>query len=83
MILVASFNKAAVLAEVADRARQIRRDPGSAHARSIRRRHLGGLPAKKFVVQIESDDLFGLEQAVGSRLQGQGGNCVVLQNSLR
>ena len=48
----------------------------------IRRRHLGGEPAKKYVVQIETND-----RADGNRmckrLEAAGGFCIVLKNSLR
>ena len=49
---------------------------------AIRRRHLGGLPAKKYVVQIENDDR-GAANKLCNALHGNGGNCVVLRNMLR
>ena len=81
MILVASFNKAAVLAEW-QIARAKYAETLGPLTPSLRRRHLGGLPARKFVVQIENDDR-AASNKLCSRLQGQGGNCVVLRNLLR
>lgn len=81
MIIVASFNRAAVLAEW-QIARAKYAETLGALTPSIRRRHLGGLPARKFVVQIENDDRSATNKLC-SRLQGQGGNCVVLRNLLR
>jgi hypothetical protein len=80
-IMVASFNKAAVLAEwQIVRARYA--ETLGPLTPSIRRRHLGGLPAKKYIVQIEFDD-----RAASNRLckglETQGGHCVVLRNLLR
>ncbi len=81
MILVGAFSKAAVLAEW-----QIVR---ARHAEtlgdltpSVRRRHIGGMPAKKYIVQIESDDRKASTRLC-QQLEGQGGNCVVLRNVLR
>ena len=81
MIVVASFNKAAVLAEW-----QIVRakyaETLSTFTPSVRRRHLGGLPRKKFSVQIETDTRAGSTQLC-KQLEHAGGNCVVLRNVLR
>lgn len=81
VILVGSFNKAAVLAEW-----QIVRakfaETLAPLTPSVRRRHLGGLPAKKYIVQIESDDRASSNRLC-KRLEGEGGNCVVLRNLLR
>ncbi len=80
-ILVGSFNRAAVLAQW-----QIMRakyaETLAPLTPSFRRRHLGGMPAKKFVVQIETDDRAGSAKLCRS-LEKQGGNCVVLRNLLR
>ncbi len=81
VILVASFNKAAVLAEW-QIARAKYAETLGPLTPSIRRRHLGGLPAKKYLVQIESNDR-GTSNRLCQRLQGEGGNCVVLRNLLR
>ena len=81
VILVASYNKAAVLAEwQLQRARHA--ETLAAATPVLRRRHLGGLPAKKYVMQIEEDDRSASNKLCNS-LQGQGGNCVVLRNLLR
>ncbi|WP_158811332.1 lytic transglycosylase domain-containing protein [Beijerinckia sp. L45] len=81
MILVASFNKAAVLAEwQIVRARYA--ETLSALTPSVRRRHLGGLPRKKYSVQIEADTRSASTQLC-KQLERQGGNCVVLRNVLR
>lgn len=81
MILVASYNKAAILAEW-QIARAKFAETLGALTPAVRRRHVGGLPAKKFVVQIEFDDR-GASNRLCSRLQREGGNCVVLRNLLR
>ncbi|VVB47132.1 hypothetical protein RHAL1_02653 [Beijerinckiaceae bacterium RH AL1] len=81
VILVASYNKAAVLAEwQLQRARHA--ETLAAQMPVLRRRHLGGLPAKKFVMQIEADDRSASNKLCTSLL-AQGGNCVVLRNMLR
>lgn len=81
VILVASFNKAAVVAEwQLMRARFAEALTDVAPA--LRHRHLGGTPARKYVLQIESDD-----RQAASRLCRQieraRGNCILLRNSLR
>ena len=92
IILVASFNRVAVTAEYAVlRAKLARAFDGATVARDgaaeapvpiVRRRHLGGEPAKKYIVQVETDD-----RAAGNRMckrfETAGGNCVVLRNLLR
>ena len=81
VILVASYNKGAMLAEwQLERARYA--ETLGALTPAIRRRHLGGLPAKKYVVQIENDDR-GAANKLCNALHGNGGNCVVLRNMLR
>lgn len=81
VILVASFNKAAVLAEwQLLRARFA--DTLANASPSLRRRHLGGMPAKKYVLQIESDDL-KVSSQLCRRLERARGNCILLRNSLR
>ena len=81
VILVASYNKAAVLAEwQLQRARYA--ETLGPLIPTMRRRHLGGLPAKKFVMQIENDDR-GAANKLCTALHGDGGNCVVLRNLLR
>ena len=81
VILSASFSKAAVLAEW-----QITRakfaETLAPLTPSFRRRHLGGLPAKKYTVQIEADDRSSSTRLC-KQLETQGGNCVVLRNVLR
>ena len=81
VILVGSFNKAAVTAEFALVRAKYAEALGPL-APLVRRRHLGGAPAKKYVVQVEEDD-----RAAGNRLCNRllssGGNCVVLRNILR
>ena len=81
VILVGSFNKAAVLAEW-----QIVRakfaETLAPLTPSIRRRHLGGLPMKKYIVQIEADDRASSTRLC-KQLEHAGGNCVVLRNILR
>jgi hypothetical protein len=80
-ILVGSFNKAAVLAEwQIVRARYA--ETLGPLSPSVRRRHLGGMPVKKYIVQIESDDRASSNRLC-QKLEGQGGNCVVLRNILR
>ena len=81
VILVASYNKAAVLAEW-QLARARYAETLGALTPQIRRRHLGGLPAKKYVVQLENDDRGAANRLCG-KLHGAGGNCVVLRNMLR
>lgn len=81
VILVASFNKAAVLAEWQIARAKFAETLGPLTP-SIRRRHLGGLPAKKYIVQIESDDRTASNRLC-KRLESGGGNCVVLRNLLR
>lgn len=80
-ILVGSFNKAAVVAQW-----QIMRakyaETLAPLTPSFRRRHLGGMPAKKYVVQIEADDR-GTSTRLCRALEKEGGNCVVLRNVLR
>ncbi len=91
VILVASFNRVAVTAEYAvlraKLARAFDKAPQDKAASEapvplVRRRHLGGEPAKKYVVQIETDD-----RAAGTRMctrfESTGGNCIVLRNLLR
>lgn len=81
VILVGSYNKAAMLAEWAlIRARYA--ETLGALTPSVRRRHLGGLPMKKYVVQIEADDR-AASTRLCKRLERAGGNCVVLRNLLR
>jgi hypothetical protein len=80
MILVASFNKAAVLAEWQIVRAKYAEMLGPLEP-SIRRRHLGE-PAKKYIVQIEADDR-AASTRLCKRLERAGGNCVVLRNSLR
>ena len=80
-ILVASFNKAAVLAEWQIVRAKFAETLGPL-APSVRRRHIGGMPMKKYIVQIEADDRAASERLC-KRLEGQGGNCVVLRNVLR
>ncbi len=81
VILVGSFNKAAVTAEYALVRAKYAETLGPLTP-MVRRRHLGSMPAKKYVVQIEEDD-----RAAGNRLchrlETAGGNCVVLRNILR
>ena len=48
----------------------------------IRRRHLGGEPAKKYVVQIETDDRASANR-VCRRLESVDSFCIVLRNSTR
>ena len=81
MILVASFNKAAVLAEWQIVRAKFAETLGPLNP-SIRRRHLGGMPARKYVVQIESDDRAASTRLCKS-LERQKGNCVLLRNGLR
>ena len=99
VILVASFNRVALTAEVAVARAKLARvfdapapatkavdavagPPPDPPVPVVRRRHLGGEPAKKYVVQIETDD-----RAAGNRmckrLEANGGNCIVLRNLLR
>ena len=81
MILVGAFSKAAVLAEwQIVRARYA--ETLGPLTPSVRRRHIGGMPVKKYLVQIESDDR-AASTRLCQRLEGQGGNCVVLRNVLR
>lgn len=81
VILVASFNKAAVLAEW--QLMRARFAEALANATpSLRRRHLGGMPAKKYVLQIESDDAQTSSQLC-RRIERARGNCILLRNSLR
>ena len=80
-ILVASFNKAAVLAEWQIVRAKFAETLGPL-APSVRRRHIGGMPVKKYIVQIEADDR-AASTRLCKRLEGQGGNCVVLRNVLR
>ena len=81
VIIVGSFNKAAVLAEwQIVRARYA--ETLGPLTPSIRRRHLGGMPAKKYVVQIEADTR-SASTSLCKRLEGNGGTCVVLRNLLR
>lgn len=81
MILVGSFNKAAVLAEwQIVRARYAETLGELAFA--LRRRRFGGMPARKYVVQIEADDRASSTRLC-KRLEHAGGNCVVLRNMLR
>ena len=49
---------------------------------ALRRRRLGGMPAKKYAMQIEADDRAGSSRLC-KRLEGEGGSCVVLRNMLR
>ena len=81
VILVASYNKAAMLAEWQLQRARYAETLGTLTP-SIRRRHLGGLPAKKYVVQIENDDRNAANKLCNA-LHGDGGNCVVLRNMLR
>ena len=81
MILVGSFNKAAVLAEWQIMRARYAETLGPL-AFSLRRRHFGGMPARKYVVQIESDSRAGSTRLC-QRLETAGGNCVVLRNVLR
>ena len=94
VILVASFNRVALTAEYATARAKLARvfDTKVADAKPasmpgppvplVRRRHLGGEPAKKYVVQIEADNRATANQ-ICKRLESAGGNCVVLRNSLR
>jgi hypothetical protein len=81
VILVGSFNKAAVLAEW-----QIVRakfaETLAPLTPAVRRRHMGGLPMKKYIVQIESNDR-AASNRLCQQLEHAGGNCVVLRNVLR
>ena len=81
MILVGSFNKAALLAEWQIVRAKYAETLGPLTP-SIRRRHFGGLPARKYVVQIEADTR-SASTSLCKRLEGAGGNCVVLRNILR
>jgi hypothetical protein len=80
-ILVASYNRAAVVAEWQIARAKFAETLGPLTA-SFRRRHLGGLPAKKYIVQIEADDRASSTRLCKT-LERQGGNCVVLRNLLR
>ena len=58
------------------------RQPAGPPVPLVRRRHLGGEPAKKYVVQIETNDRASSNR-ICKRLEAAGGNCVVLRNLLR
>ena len=82
VILVGGFRKEAVLAEYAIVRANLAKVLGPTPAPSVRQRHLGGEPAKKYVVQIEQDDRPSSDRLC-KRLERAGGNCVVLRNVLR
>lgn len=80
-ILVGNFSKAAVVAQWQIMRAKFAETLGPLTP-SFRRRHLGGMPAKKYVVQIETDDRAGSTRLC-RQLEHEGGNCVVLRNLLR
>ena len=81
VILVGSFNKAAVLAEWQIVRAKFAETLGPLTP-SVRRRGFGEAPAKKYVVQIESDTR-AASNTLCRQLEKGGGNCVVLRNILR
>ncbi len=81
VVLVGSFSHAATLAEY----RLVRANFAatlSPFTPSFVQRHLGGEAKKKYVAQIETDDRAAGDRLC-KRLEGAGGNCVVLRNLLR
>ena len=80
MILFASFNKAAVLAEWQIARAKFAETLGPLTP-SLRRRRFG-VPVRKYVVQIEADDRASSEHLC-KRLEAAGGICEVLRNVLR